>query len=166
MDITSLKNNILPNSTFNYNGKTYFYNKITSYDLDISFELKNGFYFNNTFINSNGDIYTLECFYNIYFGNEVLKICTYKHIHKSVSKNKKIKKSFLGIKYNSKDYDDEYLKILFTNGISSLKLTYLNNTENKTFCQWCLEKFNANDLYNNIFKHFSKFKEALSENNL
>jgi hypothetical protein len=40
MDITSLKENIVPNISFEYNGKKYFYNKIISYDSNLSLEIK------------------------------------------------------------------------------------------------------------------------------
>lgn len=166
MDITSLKKNILPNLSFEYKGKKYFYNKITSYDTNLQFEIKEGFYYNDTFINSHGDIYCIEIYFTINFGNEKLKIFNHHHIFKSVVKNKKITKSFLGIKYNSVDYDNEYYKILFTKGISSLILKYYEEEPKISLAEWCVEKFNCYNIYNNTLSEFNKFKQELLKNNI
>ncbi len=165
MDITSLKENIIPNISFEYNGKKYFYNKIISYDSNLSLEINEGFYYNNIFYETSG-IYTVECFFNINFGNEILKIKKYKTLHKNVYKDKIINKSFLGIKYNKRDYRNEYFKILFTKGTFPLKLKYYKENSNQNFHIWCLEKLECISLYNDMLNILNEFKIALHANNI
>jgi hypothetical protein len=169
MDITSIKNNIQTQDYFDWNNKRYFYNKITSYDTKLTFNIFNGFYYDNEkFPNKN--VYTFECYFNVYFGNETLKLGNSKRLHKSNVQNKISEKRFLFWKFHTKEYDNEYLKLLFNADLTSLRIKYFNEQDKNEnlpeFHRWFAEKVDCYNVISNTESLYNDFKYHLKENRI
>lgn len=169
MDITSIKNNIQTQDHFDWNNKRYFYNKITSYDTKLTFNVFNGFYYNEEKI-SYKDVYTFECYFNVYFGNETLKLGNSKCLRKINSQNKIIEKRFLFWKFHRKEYDTEYLKLLFNEDLISLRIKYFNERDKDNnlpeFHRWFAEKVDCYNVIINTESLYNDFKFHLKENHI
>lgn len=169
MDITSLKNNIQTLDYFDWENKRYFYNKITSYDTKLTFNIFNGFYIDNKKVTYK-DVYTFECYFNIYFGNEILKIGNSKYLRKNAVQNKIIEKKFLFWKFHKKEYDNECLKLLFDEDLISLRLKHFNEREKNNnlpeFHRWFAEEVGCYNVITNTESLYNDFKYHLKENHI
>lgn len=169
MDITSIKNNIQTQDYFDWNNKRYFYNKITSYDTKLTFNVFNGFYFDNEKITDN-NVYTFECYFNVYFGNETVKLGNSKRLHKSNVQNKISEKKFLFWKFHTKEYDNEYLKLLFNADLTALRVKYFNEQDKNEnlpeFHRWFAEKVDCYNVITNTESLYNDFKFHLKENHI